>query len=90
MRTIINKRSYNTEKDSLVGHRIFGEYGDSKGYEEFLYCTFSKQYYIFGQGGEESRYPSPTITLVRKTKAKAWIAAMPKEMSTVSGQILWQ
>ena len=38
MRAIINNRSYNTEKDQLVGHRIFGEYGDPKGYEEYLYC----------------------------------------------------
>lgn len=70
MKKTIKRRVYDTEKSVLVSHNINGEWGDSEGYEEFLYKTAKGYYFIHGIGGADSKYPEQTIVPVTAEEAE--------------------
>ena len=69
MRKIINRKTYNTDTAKLVKHTTFSYYGDSAGYEEFLYQTPKGDYFVYGIGGKTSKYPIETIIAVTPAEA---------------------
>jgi hypothetical protein len=72
MKKTIEKKVYDTEKDTHIAQRFAGEFGTSGGFEEQLFITKDKQHYIYGVGGSESPYPKPTIALLTDEEAENW------------------
>ena len=72
MRKIINKKTYDTSTAKLLGVKYSGEYGQADGYEEQLFITKNKQYFIYANGGAESTYKKPTIKLITDAEAELW------------------
>ena len=73
MRKIINKKLCDTETATLLGSICVGEFGDPTGYEEKLFVTKTKQHFIHGVGGPESKYVKPTIELFTDEEAANWL-----------------
>jgi hypothetical protein len=69
---IINKKTYDTDKDEHLGFKYVGVFGHLNGFEEQLFITKSGQYYLFGAGGPESPYPVATIKLLTEKEAELW------------------
>lgn len=62
MRKIINGQRFDTEKSILIGEYSFSNPGDFNYMEEGLYVTpKSRQYFISGSGGANTRY-SQTVS----------------------------
>lgn len=72
MKKIICKVEYDTENSELIEKRTFGEFGQNDGYEESLYITKDGKYFLYTNGGEESKYPKETITRMSAAKAEEW------------------
>lgn len=75
MNKVICKVTYDTEVDTLVKKVTFGYYGDPAGYEEILFVTAKGNYYLYGNGGAESKYTTEKIERMSKAKAEAWLEA---------------
>ncbi len=73
MKKIINKKTYNTDTAELLGHITFGNFGDSFGFEEKLFITRTGNHFVYGFGGEESKYPHEKITPLTVAEAKQWL-----------------
>lgn len=50
------RRMCDTETAKVRAQRHVGEFGDPKGFEEQLYVTRSKTWFVHGRGGCESPY----------------------------------
>lgn len=70
MKKVIKRKTYNTETAEIVSRKTNGEWGDPKGYEEILYKTAKNEYFIYGIGGTDSKYPKEDIVLVTAAEAK--------------------
>ena len=75
MKKIICKVEYDTQNSELVAKNTFGQFGDTNGYEESLYITKDGKYFLYVNGGEDSKYPAENITRMSAAKAKEWLAA---------------
>lgn len=73
MKKIICKKEYDTETATLIKKFTCGELGDPAGYEECLFQTEGGLYFVYGNGGEASIYPTETIDRIAKTKVKEWL-----------------
>lgn len=73
MKKIICKVEYDTENAKLVKKVTVGNFGDSDGYEESLYKTEKGTYFLYVNGGADSKYPKEDIKRMAKDKAAAWI-----------------
>ena len=74
MRKIICKKVYDTEESIIVKKNTYGEWGDTDGYEETLYQTLDGSYFLYVNGGEDSKQPEEKITRLSKAKAEEWLA----------------
>ena len=74
MKRIICKKEYDTEKSSLIRKYTVGNFGDESGYEESLYTTEDGSYFLYVNGGEESKYPSENIKRMSVKSAETWLA----------------
>lgn len=72
MKKIICKVEYDTEKSTLIAKNVFGEFGDKDGYEESLYVTEEGKYFLYTNGGEDSKYPTEGITRMSAARAEEW------------------
>ena len=72
MKKIICKVEYDTETATVIEKRTFGEYGDPKGYEETLYQTANGKFFLYVNGGAESKYPEENIKRLSADKANEW------------------
>ena len=72
MKKVICKVEYDTDASELIQKKVFGVFGDPKGYEESLYKTEGGKFFLYGFGGSESPYPEETITRLAANKVKAW------------------
>ncbi len=72
MKKIICKVEYDTETAVLVKKNTFGEFGDATGYEESLYVTENGKYFLYVNGGAESKYPEENIKRMSVEKAEEW------------------
>ena len=70
MKKSINRKVYNTETAEQVNQKTFGSFGDPAGYEEILYKTRKGDYFIYGVGGPDSKYPEADIVAVTKEEAE--------------------
>lgn len=73
MKKIICKKEYDTDSSRLVKKITDGSHGDPTGYEESLYVTESGNYFLYVNGGAESKYPKEDIKRISKTAAEAWL-----------------
>ena len=70
MKKVICKIEYDTEASELIQKKVFGVFGDPKGYEESLYKTQDGKFFLYGFGGSESPYKEETITRLAANKVK--------------------
>ncbi len=73
MKKIICKVEYDTETSSIVKKNTFGAYGDPAGYEETLYVTEGGKYFLYTNGGTESKYAEEGIKRLSKAAADKWV-----------------
>lgn len=72
MKKIICKVEYDTETAQVVAKNTVGAFGDKDGYEETLYVTENGKFFLYTNGGEESKYPVENITRMSAAKAEEW------------------
>ena len=74
MQKIICKKVYDTASATVVKKVTSGYYGDPLGYEETLYVTPDGFYFLYTNGGAESKYPTEDISRKSKAAAEKWLA----------------
>lgn len=74
MQKIICKKTYNTETSTLIKKVTHGYYGNSAGYEESLYQTEGGLFFLYVNGGADSKYPKEDIIRMSKEKKTAFLA----------------
>ena len=74
MQKTICRKTYDTAASTLIQKHTVGEWGDAEGYEESLYVTESGNYFLYVNGGAESKYPKEDIVRLSKVNAEAWRA----------------
>ena len=74
MKKIICKVEYDTTTSELVKKVTSGEFGDPAGYEESLYKTADGKFFLYVNGGEESKYKKEDIKRMAAAKADEWLA----------------
>ena len=73
MKKRIGNVYYDTDKADLIEYKYVGEFGQPDGYEERLFVTKNtKQHFLYGVGGPDSRYNSETIKPVTDAQAEEW------------------
>ena len=75
MQKIICGVEYNTEKSTIVKKYTEGFWGDPHGFEETLYVTEGGKYFLYTNGGDESKYTTEKITRMSKAKAEEFVAS---------------
>ena len=75
MKKIICKKVYDTQDATLIKKVTFGYFGDSNGYEESLYQTQSGLYFMYVNGGADSKHPKEDITRISAERKTAWLSA---------------
>ena len=73
MQKIICKKVYDTENSDLIKKVTYGVYGDTDGYEETLYRTQDGAFFLYVNGGADSKHPKEDIKRMAKDKAALWI-----------------
>ncbi len=73
MQKIICKKVYDTATAELVKKVTFLEFGNPEGYEESLYKTEGGLFFLYVNGGANSKYPKEDIVRMGAEKAKAWL-----------------
>ena len=74
MKKVICNKLYDTEKATLIKKTAFGFFGAADGYEESLYQTESGLFFVYVNGGKESKYTKEDIVRISAQKAKLWLA----------------
>ena len=74
MKKIICKVEYDTETSTVVKKVTEGCFGDAQGYEETLYVSADGKYFLYTNGGEESKYPTEGIKRMSKAAAEKWLS----------------
>ena len=74
MQKTICKKTYDTTTATVVKKVTSGYYGDPAGYEETLFMTPDGFYFLYTNGGAESKYPTEDIARKSKAAAEKWLA----------------
>ena len=74
MKKIICKKEYDTDAAKIVKKLTFGAFGDPAGYEETLYLTDGGSYFLYVNGGDESKYTKEDIKRMSAKAAEAWLS----------------
>ena len=74
MQKIICKKTYDTTTAPVVKKVTCGYFGDPAGYEETLYMTPDGFYFLYTNGGADSKYPTEDIARKSKAAAEKWLA----------------
>ena len=74
MKKIICKKEYDTAASSIVKKVTCGYFGDPAGYEETLYVTPDGFYFLYTNGGAESKYAKEDIKRMSRANAESFIA----------------
>ena len=74
MKKIICGVEYDTAASTVVKKVTNGYFGDPCGYEETLYVTADGKYFLYTNGGADSKYPTEGIKRMSKKSADAWLA----------------
>lgn len=73
MRKTIDGITYDTATATADKKFTFGAYGSDNGYEETLYITADGEYFIYTNGGKNSKYPRENIVPLEHSKVRDWI-----------------
>lgn len=73
MQRIVKNKVLDTATATIVKKVTSGVFGDPKGYEETLYITEDGTYFLYTNGGAESKYTEEKITLKYKANAEKWL-----------------
>jgi hypothetical protein len=73
MQKIICKKIYDTENATLLKKVTHGVYGNNDGWEERLYQTESGNFFLYVNGGSDSKHPKEDITRMSADKKNAWL-----------------
>ena len=73
MKKIVCRVEYDTDAAELIKKRTFGELGDADGYEECLYKCDDGRYFLYVNGGRDSKYPCENIKRMSAKAAKVWL-----------------
>ena len=73
MKKIISNKTYDTENATLIQKKTFGNFGDPIGFEESLYQTPQGFYFLYTNGGKQSKYKTENITRLSAAKKNAWL-----------------
>ena len=73
MQKVICKKLYDTQTATLIKKVTFGEFGNPAGYEESLYQTEDGLFFLYTNGGADSKYPQENITRLGAAKKDAWL-----------------
>ena len=74
MKKTICKKLYDTDTSEVVKKVTSGAFGDAEGYEETLYRTEDGAYFLYTNGGADSKYPKEDIKRMSKATAEKWVA----------------
>ncbi|MBE7101034.1 MAG: hypothetical protein E7364_05425 [Clostridiales bacterium] len=74
MQKVICKKTYDTETSTLIKKVTHGNYGDPAGYEEILFQTEGGLFFLYVNGGADSKYPKEDIIRMSKEKKTAFLA----------------
>ncbi|MBQ2875733.1 MAG: hypothetical protein IJE25_01845 [Clostridia bacterium] len=74
MKKVIAKKVYDTDTARLVKKITHGNHGDPTGYEESLYQMPDGAYFIYVNGGFDSKYPKEEIKRASKKTAEEWLS----------------
>ena len=72
MKKVLCNVEYDTDASELIQKKVFGVFGDPKGYEESLYKTQDGKFFLYGFGGSESPYKKETIKRLAESKVSDW------------------
>lgn len=64
---------YDTAASTIDKKFTYGAPGDPCGYEETLYITSDGRYFIYTNGGINSKYPEENIFPIERENVKSWI-----------------
>ncbi len=73
MQKVICKKVYDTEASKLIKKVTFGSFGCPDGWEESLYETESGHFFLYVNGGANSKHPKEDITRMSADKKNAWL-----------------
>lgn len=73
MQKIICGKVYDTTSSEIVKKNTFSYYGDPMGYEETLYVTADGYYFLYTNGGADSKYTTEQIKRVSNKAAEQWL-----------------
>lgn len=65
--------TYDTQTATIDKKFTSGAPGDPMGYEETLYIADGEIYFIYTNGGAQSRYPREDITPINRENVKEWL-----------------
>ncbi len=71
MQKVTKTVTYDTATATLVKKVTVGNFGDPAGYEESLYVTSEGKYFLYVNGGVDSKYPTEDIKTHSAT-VNAW------------------
>ena len=74
MKKIICGTEYDTATSTVVKKVTNGYFGDPAGYEETLYVAADGKYFLYTNGGAESKYAVEGIKRMSKKTADAFLA----------------
>lgn len=72
MKKTICGKEYDTATSTEVKKVTFGNFGDADGYEETLYVTEGGNYFLYVNGGAESKYKKEDIKRMSRANAEKW------------------
>ncbi len=64
---------YDTATSMIDKKFTYGVPGDPCGFEETLYITTDGRYFIYTNGGINSKYPTESITPIERDEVKNWM-----------------
>lgn len=76
MQKTICKKVYDTAASEVVYKYTCGSFGDPKGYEETVYKTADGNYFVYTNGGAESKYPQEDIKRLAAAKVDEKVAEL--------------
>jgi len=77
MQKIICKKVYDTETSTLLKKVTYGTFGSPDGWEESLYQTDGGNFFLYVNGGADSKHTKEDITRLSAEKKNAWLKANP-------------
>lgn len=73
MRKEIEGVAYDTSNSTVDKKFTYGVPGDPCGYEETLYITNDGRYFVYTNGGTQSKYPTERIIPIAREDVKNWM-----------------